>query len=490
MAHLDFAVRDYDTIKTDLLARAQRVFPEWTDRDPSDFGMLLVDLWASMGDVLHYYIDRAAGEAFISTAQQRESVLALANLMDYTPRSRSSAVGTVTLSNTGGASVGILPLTEFVARYDSTTYHLYTESGGYVPATSTSNIVLYEGALYIEEVLTTNSNGQPGQRFVLQNENVVGRSVQVFVYEDGVTPVSYQRITRLATAVSGDRVFTTNVTADGATEIVFGTSLNGFVPPTGSKVTSTYASSSGAAGNLPSNSIVGFKESPPENINIQSSSAFSGGVDEESITSLKQSIPSVISAQNRAVTRNDFVALALQVEGVAKATISFAASMGGASAGNASVTVYPQAARSDFLTTSDTFQTVSTDMRTNVVNAIQPRALLGVNVYAATQINWQNVNVSATVHVSDRSVSAWVQRDVEVAIDELFDFDNVFFGQRITLGQVYRLILNVPGVDYLTIETFDESPGTALETNIVINELMLPKKGTVALTMVGGITTS
>lgn len=490
MAHLDYASRDYDTIKSDLLARAQRVFPEWTDRDPSDFGMLLVDLWASMGDVIHYYIDRAAGEAFLSTAQQRESVLALANLMDYTPRGRSSAIGSVTLSNTGGASVGILPLTEFVARYDNNTYQLYTESGGFVPASSTANVVLYEGTLTVEEVLTTSSNGQSGQRYSLQNEDVVNRSTQVFVYEDGVNPVSYQHVSRIATAVSGDRVFSTNVTADGATEIVFGTNLNGFVPPTGSKITCTYASSSGASGNLPANSVVGFKESPPENVSVQSSTAFSGGVDEESITSLKQSIPGVISAQNRAVTRNDFVALALQVDGVAKATIEFAPSQAGPSAGNASVTVYPQAARSDYLTTVDTFQTVSTDMRTNVVNAIQPRALLGVNVYAASQINWQPLDLETTIYVSDRYVTAWVEADVQAAIDELFTFDNVFFGQRITLGQLYRILLGVPGVDYCTIEVFDLTGGSTLQTSILIDPLKLPKKGTVTLTMVGGISTS
>ena len=95
----DFASRDYSNIRRDLLARAERTVPEWTDRDPSDFSMVLVDMWAYMGDILHYYIDRAAGESFLDTATQKESVLALANLFDYKPRNRTAARATVYVSS-------------------------------------------------------------------------------------------------------------------------------------------------------------------------------------------------------------------------------------------------------------------------------------------------------------------------------------------------------------------------------------------------------
>lgn len=486
----DYASRDFDTIKQDLLARASRVMPEWTDRDPSDFGMLLVDLWASTADVLHYYIDRAAGEAMLPTAQQRESVLALANLLDYVPRGRTSATGTVTINNTGVAQYIIPPLTEFIARNDNTTYQVYTEAGGIIPAAGPGVITVREGALTIDEVLVVTSSGQAGQRFTLGSANVVDRSIQVNVYEDGLTATTYQHVSRITSANTGDRVFATNVTADGDTEVLFGTSLNGFVPPSGSKITSTYASSSGDGGNLPANAVVGFKASAPDGLSVTSSSTLSGGMDEESVLSLRKSIPSVISAQNRAVTRSDFVALALQVDGVAKATMAFVPSTAGPSAGNASVTIYPQAQRSDFLTAAGTTQTVDTAMRTAVLAAIQPRALLGVNVYCATVVDWQPINLNTTVYVNEKYVANWVLRDVNAAIDELFKFDNVFFGQRLTLGQVYRIILNVPGVDYATVQLFDVAGGVTVATSILVNTLKLPKKGTVNVTVVGGISTS
>lgn len=491
MAAFDYTARDYDTIKRDLLARAERVFPEWTDRDPSDFGMLLIDLWAYAADVLHYYIDRGAAEAFLPTATQRESVLAVANLLDYVPRGRTSAQATLTLTNTNTSPYVVAPYTKFLARYDSKTYNLYTENGGTIDASGNGTVEVLEGKLYEDETLTTGSTGLGGQRYVLRNTGVVASSIRVFVYEDGTTPTQYQRVPRITTADTGDKVFAINVTADNEVEIIFGTSLNGFVPPSGSLITATYAVSSGSAGNLPANSVTGWEAAAPNGVGVLSSSSFTGGVDEESITDLKRGIPNVISAQNRAVTELDFIALTTQIESVAKAAVQYLPNPGGsASATAASVMVYPQVTRGDFLTTSDTFQTVSSDLQESVVTFLQPKSMLGITVVPATTITWQPIDVQATIHVNDRYVSNWVETDVSNAIDELFEFDNVLFGQRLTLGQLYRIILNVPGVDYATISVFDEAGGSSVSTDILIDPYQLPKKGTVTLTMEGGITTS
>lgn len=483
----DFSSRDFDTIKRDLLARADRVFPEWTDRDPSDFGMLFIDLWAYQADVLHYYIDRAAGESFLATATQRESVLALANLLDYTPRGRSSSTGTAIITNTTTTPYIIAADTEFTARYDNTTFHFYTLYGGTAASAGQVTVDLHEGRLTTDEVLTTTASGSGGQRYTLANDGASVSSLRVNVLENGTDSVPYQRVTRITSAGTGDRVFSTNVTADGAVEVIFGTSLNGFVPPANVSIKATYASSSGAAGNLPANTILPTFSGSPLGVTVASSSAMSGGLDEESITALKSSIPSVISAQNRAVTRNDFVALATQVDGVAKATIAFVA---GGVANNSSVTIYPQPPRSDYLTTGDVSQAISTDMQTNVENQIQPLALLGVDVFCAATVDWQPIDVSVTLFVNERYVQNWVKRDVAAAIDDLFSFDNVFFGQRLTLGQLHRLVLNVAGVDYAQVTVFDVAGDTDVENSIVVNELKLPKKGDVVLTMSGGITTS
>ena len=484
----NYTSRDYETIRRDLLARASRVLPEWTDRDPADFGMLLVDLWAYIGDGLHYYVDRGAAEAYLPTATQRESVLAFANLLDYVPYGRTSAAGTVTVQNASTTAYAVAPYTAFVAKAGEAVFTTFTESGGVVGATSSNTLDLLEGQPYVNETLTAGATGEPGQRYTLPRDKVVSSSVRVFVYENGIDPTEYSQIPRLSFAANGDKVFATYVNANRELEVTFGSTLNGYVPPSGSAIKVTYVVSSGGSGNLPTNATVMFKSGSPAEVFVASSAAMSGGVDEESISSMKESIPSVISAQNRAVTKRDFVAMTNQIAGVAKTAVQYTQ---GAGSADSTVTIYAQPSRSaDYLTTVDTSQTVSLQLRNEVVASVQPKALLGVVVAAATTITWQSVKLSAQIMVNARYVSNFVRRDVDAAIDRLFHFDNVFFGQVIPIGQIYRLLLNVPGVDYITISLFDVGIGVAKQEAITIGDYSLPKKGAITLTMVGGVTTS
>lgn len=495
MTAFQFTSRDFSTIRADLLARASAVFPEWTDRDPSDFGMVLLDLWAHSADVMNYYIDRAAGEAFLPTATQRESVLALANLLDYVPRGRTAAQSVVTLQNTTGTAVLIPAYTSFVAVSNSTSYPCFSTAAASVPAMGSTGVLVSEGTRYVEEVLTTSSSGVTGQTYTLSRTKVDAGSLLVYVYEDGVSQTVYQRVSTIVNAGTGDRAYATYTAADGTIQIVFGTALNGFIPPSGSKITATYAVCSGASGNLPGNTITSFSGAAPTGITITANTVFSGGLDEETIASMKNSIPSAISAQNRAVTRADYIALALQLPGVAKASLSFlpglaAASAGGASVGtNASVTIYPQTARSDYLTTASTSQAVPASVQTSVTTTLQPLATLGVTVVSATTINWQPIDIIASVVVTSRFVQTWVQQAVSTALDQLFTFDNVFFGQVLHLGQIYQIINNVPGVEYATITRFDLTGNTGVQAVITIDPLKIPKKGTYTLNMSGGTTT-
>lgn len=494
MASFDYSSRDYSTIKSDLLARASRIAPEWTDRDPSDFGMVMVDLWAQMGDVLHYYVDRAAGEAFLPTATQRESVLAFANLFDYDPASRTSATGVVTLRNSGSVDIELPKYTRFIARHDGSTYQFYSLNSTLLDANATTIVSVAEGNIVSSpsETLTNSASGADSQRYRLSNLGAVNSSIVITVYEDGVTPTEYRRVNRISETIPGDRVFILSASPTGYTEVEFGTSSRGFVPPSNSVITATYAYSSGSKGNIPANTITTFRDTTPENVTILSSSVMSGGTDEESIRNMKATIPAAISSQNRAVTLNDYINLTLGIEGVSKAAVEYAPNpAGGASAGNASVTVYAQTDRSDdYLTSADTSQTVSSNIQSEVVSRLQTRSMLGVDVVCASTIDWYPVDVAVTVHVLDTAVAIYVKRDVEAALDNIFDFNNVSFGQTLSQGLIYQSIMGVTGVNYAIVNTFDVAGSTGTQSTLTAGAYELPKKGTVNVTVVGGITST
>src|SRR5215203_6020989 len=59
------------------LARAlgleQLPLGRWTARQPDDHGIALLELWAVLGDILTFYQERIANEAYLRTARQRDS---------------------------------------------------------------------------------------------------------------------------------------------------------------------------------------------------------------------------------------------------------------------------------------------------------------------------------------------------------------------------------------------------------------------------------
>jgi hypothetical protein len=89
---IDYLSRDFESIRQDLIDQIQFFNPEWTDRNASDFGITLIELFAYMGDILHFYIDRRAQNLYLTTCFTREAAVNILKLIDYEVPGKSSAV--------------------------------------------------------------------------------------------------------------------------------------------------------------------------------------------------------------------------------------------------------------------------------------------------------------------------------------------------------------------------------------------------------------
>ncbi len=67
----------------DLLAGLPNPFAAWRPGNDGDFHTLFIELWAYLGDVLTFYQERIANEAYVPTATQRDALVRLAQLVDY-----------------------------------------------------------------------------------------------------------------------------------------------------------------------------------------------------------------------------------------------------------------------------------------------------------------------------------------------------------------------------------------------------------------------
>src|SRR5262252_8449955 len=81
---IDYMARDYASFLQSMRALIPEKLPQWTDYESdADFGNVLLQLFAHMGDILSYYQDRVANESFLGTARTRRSVIQHLRLIGY-----------------------------------------------------------------------------------------------------------------------------------------------------------------------------------------------------------------------------------------------------------------------------------------------------------------------------------------------------------------------------------------------------------------------
>jgi hypothetical protein len=80
---IDYLAKDYASFRQLMLDRMAVLAPAWTERNPSDLGIVLVELLAYVGDYLSYQQDATATEAYLGTARKRASVRRHVRLVDY-----------------------------------------------------------------------------------------------------------------------------------------------------------------------------------------------------------------------------------------------------------------------------------------------------------------------------------------------------------------------------------------------------------------------
>jgi hypothetical protein len=76
----------------------RRPLVDWTTRTADDYGIMLLELWAYVGDVLTFYQERTINEALLRTALFRESVLGLCRLLDYEPAPGAAAAALLAIT--------------------------------------------------------------------------------------------------------------------------------------------------------------------------------------------------------------------------------------------------------------------------------------------------------------------------------------------------------------------------------------------------------
>src|SRR6266540_858660 len=109
---IDYLAKDYDSFRRLMLDRMAAIAPDWTERNPADDHVALVELLSYVGDHLSYYQDAVATESYLGTARLRVSARRHARLLDYRVHSGCNARAWVVLEVDQGGGADGQPLTE------------------------------------------------------------------------------------------------------------------------------------------------------------------------------------------------------------------------------------------------------------------------------------------------------------------------------------------------------------------------------------------
>lgn len=518
---IDYTNRDFYSLREELIARVKERIPEWYGTDSSDFGVALVEAFAYMGDVTSYYIDRVANESNILTASQRSSIINLSKTYGYNPAGYQAASCTLLFSNSSGSNVVLPTNTQVFGRVvdgDVVRQVIFTTSAELtVPATSTATVAATHGyavssksgneALNSEDVageLIGTGTGQPNQSYTLSENSVVEGSVRVFV-QNGAAYGEWQYVLHLADYGPSDAVFTTTTDADNYVSVVFGDGVSGAIPPVYAAIKSDYVVGGGIVGNVPENTLTSLYLVPgmtSENlaildtsINVTNSAPATGGVDPDDLDTIKGLATESFTTNQRAVTLNDYTALALQLPLVSKA---FAVSEVGSS-----VTLYVAPKRVS--TTTDPYPlyeddntTLTAEWNDNNGNGLQPSVEAGLS--EKTQIGvsltvsppaYVPVTISILYNKYPQYTSAQVDAQIKALLIQYYDYSQVSFGQTIYPEDIEFILKYAPGVANASVTELYRTDDTAGRRVLVgeLDELFVFDAAAAGITLASDVST-
>jgi hypothetical protein len=312
---INVAELDFDGIKNNLkeFLRGQDEFQDY-DFEGSAMSVLL-DVLAYNTHYNALYNNLAINEMFLDSARKRNSVVSLAKMLGYTPRSATCAKATVNITVSGGnatpANLAIPAYSQFATTVDGAQYTFYnTGTLNAVLSGSTYNftgIELTEGTPITNKILVAT-----GIRFVIPNSDVDLTSLKIRVQENQSSSVyeAFAQADTIVNATSDSKLYWVKEIDNGLYEVTFGDGIIGRALENGNVVHLDYfVSSKDAVNGARIFSYNGATLISGASVTVTTTSPASNGADKEQLDSIRFNAPKFYAAQNRAVTPDDYKAL-------------------------------------------------------------------------------------------------------------------------------------------------------------------------------------
>lgn len=460
---IDYMSRDYDSFLLSMRRLIPDLMPEWTDYDrEADFGNVLLELFSHMGDILSYYQDRIVNESFLTTAQERKSIIQHLNLIGYRLSTATPASTTLTIQFPAGCldTVTVSKGDAFATKSSESYPSVRFECVESVPPIDCStltvddvtgrkhfDIQVEEGNLTKEDIIGI-SQGAAGQRFDLNFPHLILRTegngeinpdFKLWTDTSGVIDEDWRLQSSLAFSLEDAKDYIVEIDENDQATVIFGGNSTGAIPAVGALIKVQYRTGGGATGNVAASTINTISDSPALSLvsaRVINNDAATGGSDRETIRHAVDHAPSVFRSLKRAVTEQDCESIALNFNGVGKVRA--------VSTNWNTVTLYvaPQGGGR-----------VSDILRADLLEYFEDKRPLSTQ-FEVCDVDYVKIYVTATVGIEPYYSKTEMQQNIYEATGNILSFGNTLFGQIIYLSKFYEAIENIEGVTYATIHSF------------------------------------
>lgn len=463
--------RDFADLVAEALARIQQVAPDWTDLSVHDPGVVLVEAFAHLTDILLYRLNRVPDRLYAT----------FLNLLGTSVGPPGAATVTLEFSRVKpGPAIRIprgtrvtcppsapgVPLPVFVTLADAV-----LAEGEASTTVEAADVVLHDA------VVVGVGNGGPGQSFVLPDAPIVGEpavgiGVQVSatqtlasgqaVVVDGRPFLGYREVNVFADARPGEGVFVLDRSAGVLSFPWFpeGDAAPPVVPQPGMQVRAWYRTGGGARGNVAAGQLTVLRD-PLPGLKVTNPAPATGGRDAEPLASALRRGPQDFQARDRAVTARDYEVLAARHGGVERASAcTRREAWAFAEPGEVQVVLVPHVPddqRPDGLVTLDALAANARDqVRKEVAGYLAERAVIGA-VPVVEWCRYKQVTVDARVVIrpdeNPEAVRSRILARLAATITPVPDPDadtGAGFGQPLRVSNLYRALEQAePGVQYV-----------------------------------------
>ncbi len=468
--------RDFHSLLSDAQALIRRRHPAWTDLGPHDPGMVLLEAFSHLTDLLLYRLNQVPDKVYI----------ALLRLIGVELHAPTAAVTRIELSATRPlASDAVIPRGTRVTSSRGTAGDqppVFTLAHDVrIPAGGQRGVGAAYHADFVRGEVIGRGTGAPGLALTVQRPPIVAASDDLDVVigtemtdaEDASTTPSaaigdkrfrlWREVDDFA-RYSGDdpHVFTVDrvdgvirfapavAGLDGAGDVAVPL---GAIPAVGREIRAWYWRGGGGAGNVAAESLRVLKD-PIAGITANNLAPATGGRDVEQLDNALARGPLELFSLERAVTAQDFETIANRA-GVAR-SLAFASRdlWAHAKPGSVDLVLVPQLPVGAPVTLANLQAAQSDDVLANVLSTLDGRQPIGTQC-RASWARFKPVRVEARVVVHQPEAVADVHRRVverlRATINPLPgapDRTGWRFGEALRASHVYEAILAVPGVRY------------------------------------------